>query len=162
MDLINPHDRSLKKNRDIQNSLETAYEQSYQEGVKQAREEIVIRMTKLGYSTNLIAKGINCSLDEVINIQKANIASIPHFITVSELNQYAELHNISKDSETYENSLLTVYDNAAVMEGVRIEAKINIAQRLLNLGYSIEQTAQGTGLSAERVRKIQSTKQNTH
>ena len=73
------YDRWLKEYRDIQNCLDTAYEQSYQEsyqeGVKLAREEIVIRMTKLGYSINLIAKGINCSLDEVIKIQKANIAS---------------------------------------------------------------------------------------
>ena len=84
------------------------------------------------------------------------------------LEEYANTHHLSqKENEAYINSLWIAYDNAAVMEGARIEgreegrkegkmeANEETAKRSLALGLSPDQVAQITNLPIERVLGIQ-------
>ncbi len=80
------------------------------------------------------------------------------------LEEYANTHHLSqKENEAYINSLWIAYDNAAVMEGARIEGReeerIKNARRFLAMGLSPEQVAEGTELPIEEVINMQQTMQ---
>jgi len=81
------------------------------------------------------------------------------------LEEYADIHHLNKkENEAYQNSLWIAHDNAAVMEGAKIEGRaegraeerIKNAINFLSMGLSPEQVAQGTGLSLQEVLKLNS------
>ena len=89
-----------------------------------------------------------------------------------QLEDYADSHRLTKKEwEAYENSLWVVRDNMACMaaaerearekghaEGMkqgRAEEKKAIAKQFLAMGLTIEQVAQGSGLSIEEVKGLQ-------
>ena len=93
-----------------------------------------------------------------------------------QLEDYADSHRLTKKEwEAYENSLWVVRDNMACMaaaerearekghaegraEGMkqgRAEEKKAIAKQFLAMGLTVEQVAQGSGLSIEDVKGLQ-------
>ncbi len=72
------------------------------------------------------------------------------------LAEYADTHHLNKkEYEAYQNSLWIAHDNAAVLEGAKIEANEETAKRSLSLGLPPDQVAQITNLPLERVLKLQ-------
>ena len=88
------------------------------------------------------------------------------------LEEYANTHHLSqKENEAYINSLWIAYDNAAVMEGARIEGReegriegrkegkeeerARNVRSLLEMGLSTEQVAQALKLPTEEILQIQ-------
>ncbi len=89
-----------------------------------------------------------------------------------QLEDYADSHRLTKKEwEAYENSLWVVRDNMACMAAAerearekghaegraegRAEEKKAIARNLLTMGLTVEQVAQGSGLSIEEIKALQ-------
>jgi predicted transposase/invertase (TIGR01784 family) len=89
-----------------------------------------------------------------------------------QLEDYADSHRLTKKEwEAYENSLWVVRDNMACMAAAerearekghaegraegRAEEKKAIAKQFLAMGLTVEQVAQGSGLSIEEVKGLQ-------